>query len=138
MRYLLAHQGAVDCFNQHIRGRGSLWEIDSDHNSVAAPGHSLNESGLICRVSQSRAKLLDRAVDVRVEFYDGVVRPKPLSNLFAGDQVSIGSQQHLQNAELLLSQTPLPPRTVQLSRLQVQPERTEANELVHGGVRHQE
>ena len=62
--------------------------FDRRNEAVAAPGDGLNEAGRLCRVAQRFAQAVDDGVQAVLEVDERAVRPEPLAQLLAGDQVA--------------------------------------------------
>ena len=72
------------------------------NKSIPTARDSFNEPGVIGGIFESAAKLFDRSIQTFVEIDKGVLGPQPMTQLFAGDQLSRTFEQHGEYAKRMV------------------------------------
>src|SRR5262249_6105476 len=103
-----------------------------------AAGKSFNVMRIIGRIAQRLSQSVHGGADAVLKFDDGVVRPKPLTQLFAGHYLARALEQHDQNSKRVLGQAnSFSSILAQLTGTQVELEILEENYFLAGfGFRH--
>jgi hypothetical protein len=72
---------------------------DRRNETIAAAGQSFDEAGILGRIAERFAELIDRGSKAVVEVDDGVAAPEALLNFFAGHQLARAIEKANQDAK---------------------------------------
>ena len=112
----------------------SAFRLPANRNDepIAAAGQRLDESRHVRRVPKRISQAANRGIQAALEIDERLCRPQTLSQLLAGDEVAWTIQQCPENLKRLIGKTDPNPAPAQLAGAEIQLERSEPNEIIHG------